>query len=193
MVLALIVACGFDTVPQKDSLSDTGETVSFGDLTLSPANLDFGYVGVGNTGEQSLVITNTGENSVNLESASLDEGVFVLAEAAAMPVGIGPGVDLTLTVSFAPDIEGNFAGTLSLNTDTEGAIEVDVAGTSMGNTDDTGNPAGALIDVSRRNIQFGSIDIGKTLEEEVLLQNVGNEDVLIVDRIVSWSGVTKVV
>ena len=184
MLLALIVACGFDMVPAKDSLTDTGDAVSFGDLTLSPSNLDFGYVGVGSTGEQSLVITNTGETEVNLESASVNADVFVIAEAAAMPVEIGPGVDLTLTVSFAPDLEGNFAGTLSLGTDTEGTVEIDVAGTSIeGNTDDTGNPSGALLDVSRRSIQFGSIDVGKTLQEEVLLQNIGNEDVLLVNII----------
>lgn len=191
MILALLTSCGFDTVPSKDDV-DTAEVVAFGDLTLSPANIDFGYVGVGAYGEETLVITNTGDDSISLITVSLDQAVFDVAEAAAMPVELGPGVDVTLTVGFEPGSEGNFAGTLSIATDGGDLIEVDVAGTSIeGNTDDTGNATGAILELSRETIQFGEIDVGKTLEEEVLLQNKGSEDILLVnitstDSAFSW-------
>lgn len=181
MLLSILLACGLDPVSDKEPL-DTGESVAFGDLSLSPASLDFGYVSVGSSGQQSLVISNMGEASVNLLSVNLDDDVFTVAEASAMPVELGPGVDVTLTVDFAPDIEGNFMGTLSLDTDAEGLIDVEVAGTSIeGNADDTGNTGGATMDVNRTSISFGEIDVGKTLTENIQLENTGNEDVLIVN------------
>jgi large repetitive protein len=180
MLLPLMLACGLDPVSDKDAL-DTAEVVSYGDLSLSPANLDFGYVPVGSSGQQSLVIANSGDAAVNLSAVTLDSDAFVVAEAAAMPVEIGPGVDVTLTVDFTPDVEGSFAGTLSLDTDAEGIIDVAVAGTSI-EGEDTGNTnTGAYMEVSRKSISFGEIDVGKTLEETVVLENTGTEDVLIVN------------
>ena len=100
-----------------------------GALTLSATSLNFQTVEVGQTGTQSLQLTNTGSQPVTVSSLSISSKPFTLSGAAA-PVTIQPSAALSLTVAFAPTAAGNDTATLSIQSSASSSpLVVNLSGT----------------------------------------------------------------
>ena len=100
-------------------------------LEVSPLTLDLGAVAVGDVGEATFTVSNTGGGVITLLSASLVDG-----DPEAWDVErddqseLGAGVVSTVTVSFGPDAEGATQGRVQVRTDFEGegTLYIDLSG-----------------------------------------------------------------
>ncbi|HRY50596.1 MAG TPA: choice-of-anchor D domain-containing protein [Candidatus Paceibacterota bacterium] len=82
------------------------------EIHVSPLDLEFGAVNLGQQADLSLVVSNRGGAPLILNSASLDNPQFQVL--ATWPLSIGAGSSQTLTVRFAPTIPGAQWAQLSL-------------------------------------------------------------------------------
>jgi len=114
------------------AISLNGAGVAQGQLTLTPAALDFGNVTVGASASQtnSLVVSGA---SVTVSSASLSGGEFSLS-GISFPLTIAPGQSLPFTVSFAPQTSGTASATLSFASNALSAPTESLTGTGQPQT-----------------------------------------------------------
>ncbi len=92
-------------------LSGVGGGTSAAQLTVSPANLSFGSVTVGNTGTKAATITASGA-SVTVSAASLGSSLFSIS-GITLPLTLNAGQSASFDVLFTPQSGGTFASTLN--------------------------------------------------------------------------------
>jgi hypothetical protein len=99
-------------------------------LSVSAANVSFGYVAVNSPELQSVILTSTGTEPVTITSASLTGSGFSIAGLAA-PVTLDPEQVIVLNIEFDPAGAGSATGklTLSTNDSSGGAIAINLSGT----------------------------------------------------------------
>ena len=92
-------------------------------LALNASSLNFGNVSLGNTGTNSLILTNTaasGGPSVTFSQVTVAGSGFTVT-TATLPIVLAPGGSSTITVSFTPNAVGTVSGSLSITV--EGATD----------------------------------------------------------------------
>jgi len=101
------------TSPSSPSLTVplSGTGVAAGQLTVSPAAINFGGVTVGQSSSQGAKLT-AGTSSVTVSTASMSNPAFTLS-GISLPVTIPAGQSVSYTVTFAPQNSGAASGTLS--------------------------------------------------------------------------------
>jgi len=185
MLLFALSACGLDNLPPPDGEGqDTNEPVTYGSLELSGSTVDFGYVDVGSWGDETLVLSNTGDDPIELLNATLGNPVFSID---AVTGTIDGGGELVLTLTFEPSSSTDYTDSLALETDDPdaGVVYVDVVGTAVPQ-DDTGNgDGGSYLDVSWVSHDFGEVDIKKGDSVALTLTNTGDEALLVTDFVAS--------
>jgi hypothetical protein len=93
-------------------LSGTGTTTTTkGQLSITPASVNFGDVNVGATGTEAITMSATGA-SVTVSSDSSSSSQFVL-NGASLPFTIPAGQSVALNVAFNPTGSGTVSGSLS--------------------------------------------------------------------------------
>ena len=101
------------------AVSLTGSGAAAGQLSVTPASLNFGSVTVG--GSKSLITTLGAANaSVTISSGELSDPEFTLS-GASFPLTLSAGQSLALTLTFTPQSSGNASGRLALATNTPAA------------------------------------------------------------------------
>jgi hypothetical protein len=103
----LIVAGPDRSIP----LSGTGTPNGVGQLTISPALVNFGDVTVGTTGIQPITMS-AAKESVTVSSDASSSSHFVL-EGASFPFTIPAGQSVSFNVAFTPTGTGTVSGSLS--------------------------------------------------------------------------------
>ena len=108
-----------------------GTGTAIGQLSMTPASLDFGNVMVGATDTQTASLKATG-GIVTVSSVASSASQFVLA-GASFPFTIDAGQTVDFKVAFTPQKAGSASGTLSFSSDaTNGAVKESLTG--MGTT-----------------------------------------------------------
>lgn len=92
-------------------LSGTGAANLAGQLTISPASVNFGDVTVGNTGIQPITMS-AATASVTVSSDASSNSQFVL-DGASFPFTIPAGQSVSFNVAFTPSNSGTVSGSLS--------------------------------------------------------------------------------
>jgi hypothetical protein len=92
-------------------LTGTGTTSLAGQLTISPASINFGDVTVGNTGIQPITMS-AATASVTVSSDASSNSQFVL-DGASFPFTIPAGQSVSFNVAFTPSNSGTVSGSLS--------------------------------------------------------------------------------
>lgn len=69
-------------------------------LTLDPEEVDFGYVNPGESGMQTVMMINTGGETLTIDAVA--SGGYPFDAFAALPVDLAPGESAELTVTFSP-------------------------------------------------------------------------------------------
>ena len=111
-------------------------------LTISPTDLDFGSVGLGQTVTKSFDISNTGNLVLTLTKAAPPAAPFAVASPVAEGQQLSPGDTIRQSVSFTPTALGTATGTYGITgNDGSGAKSVTVHG--VGVTNRTGTILGA--------------------------------------------------
>ncbi|RME23396.1 MAG: choice-of-anchor D domain-containing protein [Deltaproteobacteria bacterium] len=216
---ALILAgcLGLEGIPGTDSgvggLTDTGPSIAtFGGMSF-PSAVDFGRVELGVQETVDVVLTNESSSNVTISEILLDAPAAFDAEYTSVPWVIGSGGQYVITLSFLPTTEGVQAGTLSFGVDgVDGLADIQISGEGWaggdtgvvgdggsgggdgGGSGDGGASAGSL-SYSTTSINFGTVPVGSSDTENVVIVNEGSDPVMISnitssDSAFSTSGLT---
>jgi hypothetical protein len=118
-------------------LSGTGATA--GQLTVSPATMNFGSVNVGQNSSQGGQLT-AGTSTVIVSSATMSNPAFALS-GITLPATIPAGQALNYTVTFTPQSGGTISGTLSFASNAANSPSVEAL-------TGTGNPVPYSVNLS---------------------------------------------
>ncbi len=111
--------------PLAINLTGTGVASTL-KLTASVANVSFGSVAVGTTATQEVKLTNTGNENVEISSASASGTGF--HASGGSNVNLTPNQSANVTVSFDPQSAGGLSGTLTVSSNAA-AIKISLSGT----------------------------------------------------------------
>jgi hypothetical protein len=107
----------------------TGTGTSTGQLTVSPAALNFGNVNEGTTSSLGGTLTASGA-SVTVSSATSSNSQFVLS-GVSFPLTLASGQSAGFTVAFTPQSSGSLTGTLTFATNSSGSAVQTLSGTGV--------------------------------------------------------------
>ena len=191
LLMLLLTGCGLEPISKGagdgDDSGAGGSSLMVGDVRISPAEVDFGQVLLDSTGEITVELKNTGSDYAGLGSAFLEGSTAFDLVATETPVELG-GDAVVLTVTFTPDAEQPYEGSLNLLLDGEadftvlpitgtGTLEV-TTGDDTGDT--TGGGSGAL-SLSQSSADLGRVAIGSAQSTSITVTNTGDAEVLISD------------
>ncbi len=167
-VLVVIGCIGLQAVPDDTE----GGSTSIGGVTVSASAIDFGAVNVGDFAEELLVLTNDGKSAAHVGAETTGTG-FTANLTGFDLVREGEEV---ITLTFEPDAEGAFTGSLALAVGEE-TITVPLSGSGVvgGEDTDTGGGGGSdgELTTDQPSLSFGSLDLGASSMMQVTVSNTG--------------------
>lgn len=135
--------------PSSIPLSGTGASANL-QLNASPASLAFGSQTVGSTSiGQSVTLTN-GSNSQSITISAIGVSGPFSVSGTSVPVTLGPGSALSLSLKFTPTTSGTTTGTLSVSSNaTNSPSKIALSGTGNSSSSSL-TPSGPLV-ISNQN------------------------------------------
>ncbi len=145
-----------------------GDGRLFADIEVTPTALEYGEVQVDDTAVATVEITNLGNDPLLLSSCSAggDAAFSISVDPCGGPLAAGDTVELE--VSFAPDAEQLFVGSVVVQSDDADTPQVTVGLLGTGITPE--------IDVAPTQLDFGQLDIGVTASMDLEIRNQGSAD-----------------
>jgi hypothetical protein len=168
------------TDPNLD-IGFSGIGIAPGQVTASPASLDFGSVLVRSTQTLSVTLANTGAAAVTISQASVAGNGFSIS-GLVLPLTLAIGQSTTFNVLFAPQAGGSTSGGVTLVSDgANPSLTVPVVGVAL--------TPGALV-ANPSSPGFGTVQVGsmKTLNET--LTNSGGSAITISQATAFGTGFT---
>ncbi len=116
-----------DGSPQTVALTGAGIAPH---ITASPTPVQFGNQHLATTGQQTVIVTNTGTDTLTVSGVA---AAAPFGDADATPIQIAPNASALLTVTFQPTVSGPSSGTLTLASDDAAApsLALPLAGTGV--------------------------------------------------------------
>jgi hypothetical protein len=142
------------------SLKGAGSTTV---LTVTPSVVSFGNVNVGSPVSQSLRLSNSSSASVAIKSVGATGPGFGIS-GLTTPQTLTPNESVNFTAEFNPKAAGAETGTISIET----------AGTPLTVGLNGAGVSAAQLVASAASLSFGSVTIGDTPSQQVILKNTGN-------------------
>ena len=138
---------------------------------VNPTALNFGNVGVGKKATQTIAVANTGTMPVSITQATLSNPQFSLT-GVTLPMSIGTGQSGNFTVGVTPSTSGTLTGTLTVQGNSGAApAVVNLSATAVA-------PAPQIF-LSSSSIQFGTVGVGSTSNQNLTISNNGSADLTI--------------
>jgi hypothetical protein len=123
--------------------------------------LTFGNVGVGSTGQKTLIIKNTGTGPLTVTGISYPAGF-----SGDWSGSIAPGGTQNVPVTFTPAAAQAYSGTVTVNSDkTSGTETIAASGTGIAPTRILGLTG---------PLTFGNVSLGSTGQRNLTIKNTGN-------------------
>lgn len=180
-------ATGRDTSPDDSEgggdTNHSGDSGARGGLELSSSEVDFGDVALSLGASAALTLSNTAEEDINVVGFTSSDPAFAATADFRVPGVLFVGASQTLTITFAPSEEINYAGTIAIETGpTSYATSIDVSGRGVSScticqpvlaVDTGGSDAYAL-----SFTLFTTID-GFSQTLPLTLSNPGDEDLVV--------------
>ena len=140
-------------------------TIARAKIQLDKYSVDFGQVDVNTTATQTITVSNSGNIPLQITDCISDNpDIFKVS----CPANVDAGANGSITVSFTPQDVTPYTGQITIKTNA-GDVTVSLAGEG----------AGAKIDVSEPNIDFGYIGVNESVQREILITNAGNKPLII--------------
>jgi Cep192 domain 4/HYDIN/CFA65/VesB-like, Ig-like domain len=140
-------------------------------ISVVPSVIDFKAVVVGQKNSQTVKITNSSSNSINLNSLHVSGTGFSLSSAKA-PVLLAPGSHVSLSVVFAPPATAGVTGALVISSsDLDTPVRIPLSG--------AGEKATPKLTISPTSVNFGTRAVKTSTPQSVILTNTGNTSVSI--------------
>ena len=140
-----------------------GTGVSSQTVTASPTSLSFGQVAMGSTATLPVVITNGGSSSVTIAGVQSADSEFGM-RSPALPLPLGAGKSVTLSVTFTPQSTGLVGGSLFFYG--LGRLNIPLTGTGT-------NVVPGQLSVAPVPLNFGSVAVGSTTTQPITLSASG--------------------
>ena len=149
-----------------------------GTLTASPSSFNFGNILVGSSGTQTLTLSNSGTASVTISAASASGTGFSIT-GLTVPLTLAAGQNTTFTAQFAPSATGSANGSASVTSNASGSLlTIALSGTGV-------QPQ---LSVTPTSVSFGSLPVGSTNSQNIMLNNAGTASLTISQATVSGPG-----
>jgi hypothetical protein len=162
--------------PLDIALSGDGvQTPEPGELTATPTSLAFGSVTVGESGTQTLTLTNTGGQPVAIGQVSfggLDADRFALV--GTPPTVVAAGGSVPVEVTFTPTVAGAASATLTITHDgVNSPLVVGLSGSGVL------APEPGDLTATPTSLAFGSVEVGEAGTATVVVANTGGTAVTV--------------
>ena len=175
---SIVITSNDSKSPATIPLSGTATSTPVGQLTLSPASLNFGNVAVGGNSTLTSTLTNSGQAAANISQVNVTGAGFTVSGLVA-PATLNPGNSVTLQVKYAPGSAGAASGSVSIVSDALGSpATLALSGTGL-------QPGLSLLPGS---ISFGNVVVGITNSQTVKITNSGNASLTISQATLTGSG-----
>ena len=139
------------------------------DIELESGFIDFGDVMHGLTEQESFTIYNTGETALDIDT------IYCTANFSVNPssADVDAGDSLSLVVTFAPDDDSSFTGTMTIvsNDPDEDTLTVSLSG--------TGTAQAPIMEVSADLLDFGVFEQEQSITRQLTIYNEGVLDLSI--------------
>src|SRR5271170_6194466 len=147
------------------AISMTGTGTQAG-LTIAPSALTFGNVIVGQSGTQSVKLTNSGNSSVTINLATVAGTGFGIT-GLSLPTTLTGGQSISFNAQFTPTAVSAASGTITFTDNAPGSPQVvSMVGTGVAtNSSLVANPG---------SVAFGSVAVGSSSPQTITLTNTGN-------------------
>jgi Abnormal spindle-like microcephaly-assoc'd, ASPM-SPD-2-Hydin len=156
----------------SSSASTTGAAI-----TLSATSFNFNAVQLGQKVSQTLHISNSGKDTLQITSLAVTNKQFVIA-GPAVPTAILPDKGLDFSLTFTPTATGSASATLSISSNASNSIpKVSLAG--------IGEKVVASVELSPTSINFGNELLQTATSKNVVLRNTSAASI-------TFSGITVV-
>jgi len=140
-------------------------------VEISPSDITFPNVAVGQKATQTAVLTNAGKETVTITQLASSAAEFA-ASGLSTPLAIGPGQSARFQVVFHSSASGSATGTLTAMTSHGGSSHVKLKGGS-------GSSAASQLSLSTTALNFGNVLVNGNVTQAVTLKNSGNSDLQI--------------
>ncbi len=158
-----------DTGALTVSLNGTGVIAAEPGLSLDTDEIVFGDTVTGETRDRAITLTNTGSAVLNVNAVRLEGGDQAFAQDNDCGA-LQPDASCRITVSFSPAVEGEHAGTLTIESnDPDGPLAVPLVGTGTA-------VATAEVTVAPKKLNFGATAPGNTRNRDLVIKNTSSAD-----------------
>lgn len=202
LIAGLMTSCGLAPInTMGKNTDDTAEdipegAIMLGDLAMTPSDMDFGTIKIGENLSSDVTLLNTGSEDVGVAHMYLEgDAVFNLL-VTDVTFDIPPGDEELISIDFAPDAESSFAGSFHVLINSEsdiGMVSLQGSGSLDGEADadtdtdtdtdtdadtDTDDPSGD-ISLSKYSHDFGQVTLNSTSMANISVTNESNQNVAI--------------
>jgi uncharacterized cupredoxin-like copper-binding protein len=143
-------------------VSGSGAVVGSRVISISPATLDFGSVGVGVQADKYFSISNTGDEELRVTGVTSSNAVFVPFQTTG---SVQPGKTENFTVLFKAASAGTFSGTIAVTSNATAGANT-LAATARATV-------GAVVAVSG-NLSFGNVPVNTEATKTLTVRNSGD-------------------
>ena len=163
------------------SIPLSGTAVAAGALTASPSSLSFSTVQTGSSTQKSVTITNSGNTSITISSASITGTGYTLS-GLTTPLTLTAGQTATINVTLAPQTAGTASGNVAINSNASNAtLNIPLSATVVAPGSVTATPS---------SVSFGNVQVGSNQLLSETLKNPGGMSVTISSATVTGSAFT---
>lgn len=153
-------------------------------MSVSPATIDFGSVSNGLKGTSNLVLSNLGTADLTISAIVITGAQFTVA-GISTPKTISAGQSAQAVVTFSPTAAGSVSGNISMTSNDPANPTVNVPLTGTGSSVATGQ-----LSASPASLGFGSVAVGSSANQNLLLTNTGNATVHLTGLTLTGTGFT---
>ncbi len=153
-------------------------------LRISPGNLDFGDVGLGQSVKRTIALSNAGVAALSISSANLSSTAFSLVGDQAFPITIPAGKTAPVSIGFTPVATQDYTAQLTF-ADSSSTPLGQVATRGRGQSSTQLTPQ---ISANTSTVDFGDVDVDTTATQTISVTSTGTATATIDAAAVSGSG-----
>jgi len=146
-------------------------TLNSPDIDVSPTSKNYGNVVIGSNSNQTFIVRNTGNQTLNITSTSItgtDASEFSIISGSGA-FTLSPGSTHDVVIQFSPTSTGSKSATFRItsNDPDENPLDVPLSGTGMTVPD---------ISIDPTSRDFGDVNVGSSASQTFTISNDGNGD-----------------
>ena len=153
-------------------------------ISVQQTAIDFGTIDAGQTGEQTITITNTGTADLEITGIKGEGDVSGLTFDTTM-FTLAPNGSQTVTITFPSSVEGTFSGNITISSN-----DPDRATQTLSVSVIVQPPPAPAIAVQQTAVNFGTIEAGQTGQRTITIRNTGTAPLEITGIQSNVSGLT---